>query len=288
MTTFERILFPVDFSDQSSAAVPSVKAMGERFGAPIVVMHVADLSPAWGLPESASRTRSDASQLLASARIALDLFIKKEFSGTQVAWELAEGDAALRIVDFAQQDPETLIMMPTHGYSPFRALLLGSITAKVLHDTHNPVWTDVHVNEIADHSPKQWKCMLCAVDIDDRDVSVLQWAAEFAQGQKCELTLVHAIPGTNATVSEQNAPETYKFLFETARGQLATMQARAGTKLEVCLLGGQAGDVARTAAIEYDADLMVIGRGVIQEAFGRLRSRAYAIIRQAPCPVISV
>jgi nucleotide-binding universal stress UspA family protein len=289
MTTFERILFPVDFSDQSRAAVPSVKAMGERFGAPIVVMHVADLCPAWlGLPEAASWPRSNSNQLLASARLALDLFIKKEFSGTQVAWELADGDAALGIVDFAHHDPGTLIMMPTHGYSKFRALLLGSITAKVLHDTHNPVWTDVHVNEIADHSPKQWKRMLCAVDTDDRDLSLLQWAAKFAQGQKCELTLVHAVPGTNATVSEQNAPETYKFLFEAAREQLARMQARAGTKLEVCLLGGHAGDVARTAAMEYDADLMVIGRGVIQEAFGRLRSRAYAIIRQAPCPVISI
>ena len=290
MTTFKRILFPVDFSDQSRGEVSSVKAMAGRFDAQIVVMHVVDLPSSWfGLPEAASwSTLINADQLRASSRVALDLFIKKEFCGARVAWELAEGDAAVQIVDYAQHDPATLIMMPTHGYGPFRELLLGSITAKVLHDSHSPVWTAVHAKEIAEHSPEQWKRMLCAVDTDDRDLSVLQWAAEFACGQQAELKLVHAIPGTNAAVTEENAPRAYRFLFDLAREQLASMQARAGTKLEVCLLGGQAGDVVRRTAIEYDTDLILIGRGVMQEAFGRLRTRAYAIIREAPCPVISI
>jgi nucleotide-binding universal stress UspA family protein len=290
MIAFKRILFPVDFSAQSRAAVPSVKAMACRLDAQIVVMHVVDLPPAWfGSPEVTSwSTLINADRLRVSARVALDLFIKDEFSGTRVAWELAEGDAALQLVEYAHNDPATLIMLPTHGYSPFRALLLGSITAKVLHDTHCPVWTAVHAQEIAAHSPDRWKHMLCAVDTDDRDLTVLQWAAEFAQGQQAELRLVHAVPGTNATVTEEKAPRTYKFLFDAAREQLARMQAQAGTNLEVCLLGGQAGNVVRTAAIGHDAGLIVIGRGVMQEAFGRLRSRAYAIIREAPCPVISI
>jgi nucleotide-binding universal stress UspA family protein len=36
------------------------------------------------------------------------------------------------------------------------------------------------------------------------------------------------------------------------------------------------------------ADALVIGRGSAAGLFGRLRSNAYAIIRQAPCPVVSV
>ena len=38
--------------------------------------------------------------------------------------------------------------MPTHGYGPFRRFILGSNTAKVLHDADCPVWTGVHVEEI--------------------------------------------------------------------------------------------------------------------------------------------
>ncbi len=37
--------------------------------------------------------------------------------------------------------------MPTHGYGPFRRFILGSVTAKVLHDADCPVWTGVHLEE---------------------------------------------------------------------------------------------------------------------------------------------
>jgi nucleotide-binding universal stress UspA family protein len=36
------------------------------------------------------------------------------------------------------------------------------------------------------------------------------------------------------------------------------------------------------------ADLVIIGRGHADRALGRLRSHTYNIIRNAPCPVISV
>jgi nucleotide-binding universal stress UspA family protein len=48
------------------------------------------------------------------------------------------------------------------------------------------------------------------------------------------------------------------------------------------------GSAVHQAALDYDADLIVIGRGAIQTAFGRLKNNAYSIIRSAPCPVISV
>lgn len=290
MIKFKRILFPVDFSEENRAVTPSVKAMANRFGSRIEVMHVVDLPPDWfGSPESASLAALvNADRLLASARTRLDRFIKQEFSGAHVTGELAEGDAAKQIVEFAGNDPGTLIMMPTRGYGPFRALLLGAVTAKVLHDTNCPVWTGVHAQEIAAHSPRMWKRMLCALDTEDKDLTVLKWAAEFASEQGAELRLVHAVPGANAPVIEENVPKAYQFLFDVARERIAKMQANVGTKLDVFLLGGQAGHVVRAAAIGHGVDLIVIGRGVLQEPLGRLRGRAYSIIREAPCPVISV
>ncbi len=55
------------------------------------------------------------------------------------------GDPAQVITAFAHTQGVDLIMMPTHGYGPFRRLLLGSVTAKVLHDAECPVWTAVHM-----------------------------------------------------------------------------------------------------------------------------------------------
>lgn len=46
--------------------------------------------------------------------------------------------------------------------------------------------------------------------------------------------------------------------------------------------------VVRKAVEEGPADLVVIGRGAMGELFGRMRTNVYSIIRDAPCPVISV
>ena len=62
------------------------------------------------------------------------------------------------------------------------------------------------------------------------------------------------------------------------------MQHTAGTNLDVCLEGGEVSDAVRAVALQYQADLVVIGRGRIHETFGRLRTHAYAIVRDAPCP----
>jgi nucleotide-binding universal stress UspA family protein len=199
--------------------------------------------------------------------------------------ESAEGDPATIIVDYARENAVDLIMIPTSGLGTFRRLLLGSVTAKVLHDTTVPVWTGVHAEQIAAHPPGDWKRIVCALDDDPRDLPVLEWAAEFASEQKLELRLVHAVRGPEEC---EDNPSFREFLFNTAQERIDKLQAQAGTKLEVCLQAGKPGRVVHQAAFGHFADIVVIGRGVIQKPFGRLRSGAYEIIREAPCPVISV
>ena len=70
-------------------------------------------------------------------------YLRPEFPNA--SRETCEGEAASRIVAFAKSHDIDLIMMPTHGLGPFRRFLIGSITAKVLHDAHCPVWTGVHM-----------------------------------------------------------------------------------------------------------------------------------------------
>jgi nucleotide-binding universal stress UspA family protein len=53
----------------------------------------------------------------------------------------------------------------------------------------------------------------------------------------------------------------------------------------------ESGDPPRTVsslALQVGADVLVIGRGSAAGVFGRLRTNAYSIIRQSPCPVVSV
>jgi nucleotide-binding universal stress UspA family protein len=288
--TFRRILYPVDFSERCAAVAPVVKAMAGRFGSQLLVLHVVDLLPTLaGPPEAAVwATLVDADRLREDGKVALERFIAREFPGIPVTAEVDEGDPARQIVQYAAEDHADLIMMPTSGRGLFRTLLLGSVTAKVLHDAHCPVWTGVHAEELLAHSPDRWKRMLCAVDTGAGDVNVLRWAAEFAAGQGLEVRLVHAVRGADATLTPDSDPSMYEFLFNVARERLATMQAEAGTNFEVSLRAGNPGLAVHERAAADAADVVVIGRGVMQETLGRLRSSAYSIIREAPCPVISI
>lgn len=267
MIEFKRILYPVDLSAHSREVAPSVAAMAKRFGSEVVLLYVAGAAP----PEPN-----------------FDQFAAAEFSNVSVVRELLEGDPASHIVSYADEHKVDLIMMATHGHGPFRALLLGSVTSKVLHDTHCPVWTGVHAEELTAHSPGRWKRVLCAVETEEHGESVLKWAWELAQQQRLDMQLVHAVAGADGMWTEASDPSMYEFLFHAARERVAKLQTLAGTNLEIRLIGGSLGSAVRQAAGDYNADLIVIGRGAIQTSLGRLKNSASAIIRAAPCPVISI
>ena len=268
MIEFRQILFPVDFSDHTRAIAPSVKAMAGHFGAEITVLHVKDNAEPGSDP-----------------RAVLEQFVARELGGVRVTQQIVQGDSAEEIVNYARKRHIDLIMIPTRGHGVFRAMLLGSITAKVLHDVTCPVWTGVHAEELMSHPPDRWKRLLCAVDdADDRDVPVVKWAGEFVRLQAMDLRLVHVVAGAEGMWTPGTDAGMYEFLFDAARRRLAELQAKAGTTVETMLIGGTVGGTVHQAALESQADLIVIGRS----ASHKLRSNAYAIIRQAPCPVISI
>ena len=289
MTSFQRILFPVDFAPQSAAAAPFVKAMASRFESEVILLHVVEVPPSWyGTPEAgAYDALIDVSSMLEDRRSVLRNYLSDELSGIPIQRCVQSGDPALHITQYARQKNVGLIMMPTHGYGPFRGLLLGSVTAKVLHDAECPVWTTAHASEIASNAGSPLRHLVCAIDDDPRDVPLVRWAAEFSTGQGAELCLVHAVTGFEEEPSDRNDP-LREFLFGVARERIDELQAEAGTKLELRIAAGAPAKVVSDLALQHSADLVLVGRGKIQKHFGRLRSNAYAIVRDAPCPVISV
>ena len=297
MITFQRILFPVDFSTQDHEAAPFVKAMAERFQSEVILLHVADFVPAWyGAPdtlaletvEGSKSLISDLKSLINERREHLSRHLSADLAGLRVQRTLELGDPAKEIAKCAHDQKADLIMMPTHGFGPFRRFLLGSVTAKVLHDTDGPVWTGVHTDQLWSQKQYQWRRFLCAVDADPKEAPLLQWAAQFSTEQKAELRVVHAVHASAPIPSGQESASLRGFVLDTIEQRMAKLQSDAGTNFDIQVRFGRVGDIVRDAALEHEADLILIGRGVIQGMLGRLRSEAYTIIREAPCPVISI
>ena len=68
-------------------------------------------------------------------------FAREQFPDIKCRAIMEDGDPATIIDGVAQRDGIDLIMMPTRGLGTFRRLLLGSATAKVLHDVSCAVFT---------------------------------------------------------------------------------------------------------------------------------------------------
>src|ERR1022692_5078868 len=85
-----------------------------------------------------------------------------------------EGDPTQTVVQFASSENCDLIVMPTHGYGPFRRFLLGSVTAKVLHDAICPVWTGPHMERAPDYATVHFRNIVCALDRSEEHTSELQ------------------------------------------------------------------------------------------------------------------
>jgi nucleotide-binding universal stress UspA family protein len=124
---------------------------------------------------------------------------------------------------------------------------------------------------------------------------VLRAAADFAAAFHAELTVFHALPlfefsGLDQELMFPPAAESLRESTEAslsnARKKLAALIQTVGCKAEMRVENALVTQAARAIADETKADLLVIGRAA--KGLGRLRSNAYALIRESPCPVISV
>lgn len=282
MFRLNTILFPVDFSDACRAASEEVASTAAHFGAKLLLFHVVQMQPVWYGDSVGYNGIVDMTDVIEAKRDALSE-VFRDRRDLEIRRLVACGDPAQTIVECARKEKADLIMMPSRGCGPFRRFLLGSVTAKVLHDVECPVWTDIHMQQ--PERREFCRSVLCAVDLRPEMVPALQWAAEFARASEADLRLIHAVPwyedGRGETVS-------LRHVIDEARNTIAGLEHDAGVDAPVSMKPGSVAEVLREAALKYAANLIVIGQGSLHKVMGRLRTSAYAIIRDAPCPVVRV
>lgn len=284
MGIFRHILFPVDFSERSKGLCPYVKAMTDQFGAKLTLLNVVAMPvDSLGGIDRSFPVMFDFPALQPAIKSRLAEFLQ---ASAEVAVE--QGDAAVAIADYARDHGVDLIMMPTHGYGKFRSLLLGSVVSKVLHDADCAVWTAPHAEQPSMQQHLPCRNILVAVDRGAEQAPVLRQAVALAKEFGANLRLVHAVPGAERQLADTGGDEFGLFLLDAARKDMAKLQAEAGTNLEASVVAGGVGRVVRQVALDCNSDLLVIGRGVMHETLGRLRTKSYEVIRQSPCPVLSL
>ena len=265
MLSIANILVPVVFTERCAWAARYATRLGREFGSQLTFLHVGH--------------KSDTN--------ALETFVSKATGTADHKLAILDGDPADRIIEFAHQSKADMIAMPTY-HGRYRAFLMGSVTAKVLHDVECAVLTGVHRYDGSPKIPGVFRDVVCALDDSPGCVPLYRWARELSVILAARLRLVHAIPAVDETSENCGEIEVRRYLLAEARRRFSAQFAAEPEQPHVELRGGEIARVIREAALADHADLVLIGRGHADRAIGRLRTHSYSIIRNSPCPVISV
>lgn len=262
VTKLSKILVPIEFSDRCADFAGFAVSFARRFHAKVTLLHVEksfEVDP-YGTIEDVRRIKE---QMIS--------FLPQSVGDPNVRLTIhVSPDVADEILSTAVGIRPNLIVMPTHGYGRIRRALIGSITDRVLRDAPCPVWTAAHTVPIW---PAEWlnpRRILCAVDSLPEGSGVLSWASHLASELNVELCVAW---------SEKSVSETRREIESAAQ----KYQVDAETVIE----SKNTPATLRRAVEEMRAELLVVGRNAWKSS-AEARSDIYRIIREAPCPVVSI
>ena len=276
----QKILFPVDFSASCVAMAAYVRRAAAMFGARVTMVHVCDLASHNGFELYARRSDEIAEDHWNVARNSLELFLTSAFPASTCQRLLLAGDAAKSISSLAEKGRFDLIVMPTHA-GRFRRMLLGSTTARVLNEASCPVLTMQHA-EMATPRSAEHRRWVCALGLSPDSERVLHYAKGASSAAGAELSVIHT---THA--GEVRSETAMPCEEERARQRIAELQGRAGSDAAVRVAAGSVKETLLDEVRESSADVLVIGRS-LRGASGRLDDLTYSLVRDSPCPVVSV
>jgi nucleotide-binding universal stress UspA family protein len=240
MLPISRILVPVDFSDHSLGIMPCIKQIARNYKAEIILLHV--VAPVCGIPETEStivtmvELREWAFTMQAKT---LNEFAPPELNGLPVRRLIYEGEPDAQIIATARAEDVHLVIMPTHGYGVFRKFLIGSVTAKVLHDLEVPVLTGAHLEDPERPPKTRFSNLVCALGTGPFSADTLTWAVRLAHDFQAVLSVVHAMPRAGNDVDEG-----------ATRQEVGRLLTSVGAKnISVCILKGNVAHTVITRSL---------------------------------------
>ncbi len=136
---YRTILCPVDFDDNSLAALRHARQLAAATDATLYLLHVVPVIPSAGEIVSSLETGGDAPAQRRLRKLAeRELADVKHEEHTRIA---LRSDIARDIVAAARETRADLIVMATHGRSGIAHFLVGSVTEAVVRHAPCPVLT---------------------------------------------------------------------------------------------------------------------------------------------------
>lgn len=292
---FRKILTPVNFDEQSLAALPYVKQLAQQNNSTVYLTHFVT-SQEFNTDEKMKSGQAWAPERAAKEN--LEKIAGEQLSGVQceITARMKE-DQLGGILEAQKESGADVIVMATHARTGMAYLLRGSVTEKVVRESPCPVLS-IHGGADRTGSLPLQK-ILVSVDVEDKALDVLTYAKHLAQQNQSTVYPLLIVPTEKVELqmiemyrAEGGAEPDLVHAQKAARANLEKLAREhlSGVKYEpIVQASGNAGKTIVEVEKDLGADMLVIAthglRGVFHILLGSLTER---MVRESRCPVFSV
>ena len=278
---FRKMLVCTDLTPASDALIHCVEVLKGVGTVEIILSHVIQPTGAPGEEMLAE----DARQALERQKNAL------EEQGMKVTVELPFGQPAVTLDETAERHEVCAVLIGSHGKGMVQAATLGSVSAKVLHQTRRPLLlARIAMQEEGKAEVvcrQMFSSVLFPTDFSETAERALDYLGKIALETGCPVTLMHVMGEKHDDPAQaQSLVEEAWYLLEAKKRRLKTLGAADVT---IDLVYGTPAEeiIDRTQSGEYSIVIMGgQGKGFTQEIF--LGSTANKVARHVGVPLLFV
>jgi nucleotide-binding universal stress UspA family protein len=141
MKKFQKILFPVDFSELSPKIVPYVITMAEKLDAEVhIIFVVRQLENYRSIFVSHILVENFETEIVLGAETKMDEFVEEFFKSViRPKTKVLIGDIAEEIIKYIKANGMNLVIIGTHGRKGMDRIIIGSIADRVIKSAPVPV-----------------------------------------------------------------------------------------------------------------------------------------------------
>ena len=279
---FRKMLVCTDLSPASDALIQCVGELKVLGMEEAILTHVIYVANTPGLEEMLAE---EARPMLERQRKIL------EDQGIRVTVEMPFGLPAHTLDETAEKHDVSAILIGSHGKGILQTATLGSVSAKLIHETRRPVLLArialLEEGKCEVVCRKMFARVLFPTDFSDTAEKALDYLGKIALETKSPVTIMHVISEKDDDpAAAQRQEEDARYLLEAKKRRLETLGA---AEVNVDLVHGKPAEeiIGRTKIGEFSIIVMGSqGKGFLREVF--LGSVANEAARHAGVPVLLV
>lgn len=294
MVHIQKILFPTDFSDTSSAALGHALMLAHRFDAALTMLHAAasnETAKDLRFPEvnpAANEFEDTLAEQLAqiigaepSRKLCIDRVVHRN------------PDPVQEICSFSNANNIDLIIMGTHGRTGLSHLLSSSVTEHVVRSANCPVMTVKACKQSSEATP--YFDILVPVDFSPYSQKALRYGRTLAHVFEANLHLLHVLDqpihpahyGLGDDLLMRLNPEVQRRSHAEMERLISRLGAEA--RYQTHVREGRAYSEIVRFVQEEECDLVVMGtHGLSGLEHFLLGGTTEKVMRHASCPVLAV